>query len=176
MLVYHFTDTAHLPWILQAGELRPGANRIGGFPDPDFLWATTNERGSRRAVGNHPQFYHAGKSQLVRFTLNAADFEPWREIVRRYPAWTPVQIEMLERAGGEPPTLWHCRVAPLPRSHWMEIATKPYTRSTWRALPTDVVSAPCGDGFLGIIVDQRLYASRRIDQGAGQPTAYDVRV
>ena len=33
--VYHFTDSAHLPWILSDGELRPGANKIGGYP---ALW------------------------------------------------------------------------------------------------------------------------------------------
>ena len=33
--VYHFTDSTHLPWILSDGELKPGANRIGGYP---ALW------------------------------------------------------------------------------------------------------------------------------------------
>jgi hypothetical protein len=51
-LVYHFTSTAHLPWIIDAGELRAGANKVGRFPDPDFLWATTCEAGDDTATGN----------------------------------------------------------------------------------------------------------------------------
>ncbi len=35
MHVYHYTDTGRLPWILQSGELRPGRNKIAGYPD-DF--------------------------------------------------------------------------------------------------------------------------------------------
>jgi len=48
--VSHLTDNARLPWILRSAELRPGANRIGGYPDPDFVWATINKRGSRKAA------------------------------------------------------------------------------------------------------------------------------
>ena len=175
MLVYHFTDTVRLPWILQAGELRPSANRIGGYPNPDFLWATTSKLGSRKAAGSEPKAYRAGVTQLVRFALHVADFEPWREIVQRYPTWTLAHIERLEKTGGEPPILWYCRVVPLPRSHWVEIATKAYTSSTWRPLPPDVTPVPCGDGFLGIPIDRHLFVSRRIDQGEGHPVAYEVR-
>jgi hypothetical protein len=32
-----------LPWILSDGELRPGANKIGSYPAPEFVWATTND-------------------------------------------------------------------------------------------------------------------------------------
>jgi hypothetical protein len=83
--VYHFTDTARLPWILRSGELRPGANRVGGYPDPDFLWATVDSRGARSASGGG-QGYREGLVRLVRFTLRAEDFEPWPGILRRYPA------------------------------------------------------------------------------------------
>jgi len=172
---YHFTDTARLPWILQSGELRPGANRIGGYP-PDFLWATINKLGSRSASGNYSRSYRSGAIHLVRFTLHADDFEPWHEIVRRYPAWTPDHVERLEQAGAEPSSLWRCRDASLPRSHWIEIATRTYTNNAWRPLALDVSPTPCGDGFLGIVVDKRLYASRQIDQGEGHPIAYELRL
>jgi hypothetical protein len=173
--VYHFTDTAHLPWILRTAELRPGANRIGGYPDPDFVWATINKLGSRKAVGSGPS-YRAGCTQLVRFTLHATDFEPWRRIVQRYPAWTPDQIERLEQSGGEPSTLWYCRTDPLLRSRWIEIATKAYTNGTWRSLPMDVAHVSCGDGFLGVVVGGRPYVSRQVDQGEGHPLAYELRL
>ena len=45
--IYHFTDSARLPWIWAVGELRPGRNQIGGMPF-DFLWATTNRQGEAR--------------------------------------------------------------------------------------------------------------------------------
>jgi hypothetical protein len=47
--VYHFTSIFRLPWILASAELQPGRNKIGGLPDPDFLWATTSDKGSRSA-------------------------------------------------------------------------------------------------------------------------------
>ena len=50
--LYHFTDTAHLPWIFMAGELRPGLNRIGNYPSPEFVWATTDARGDRSAAAS----------------------------------------------------------------------------------------------------------------------------
>jgi hypothetical protein len=51
--VYHFTDTARLPWIIQTGELRPDPHRLGGFP-ADFVWATLNAGGDRTsAAGLH---------------------------------------------------------------------------------------------------------------------------
>ena len=81
--VYHFTDTARLPWILQSGELRPGANRIGGFPHPDFLWATTSERGARSAAASM-QGFRTGLTRMVRFILHADDFEAWRDMVRQF--------------------------------------------------------------------------------------------
>jgi len=117
--VSHLTDNARLPWILRSAELRPGANRIGGYPDPDFVWATINKRGSRKAAGSSPS-YRRGYSQLVRFTLHATDFEPWRRIVQRYPAWTPDLIARLEQSGGEPPALWYCRADPLPRARALD--------------------------------------------------------
>jgi hypothetical protein len=42
--LYHYSDTARLPWILDTGDLRVGRNKIGNFPDPDFLWATPRGR------------------------------------------------------------------------------------------------------------------------------------
>jgi hypothetical protein len=71
-IVYHYTSIARLPWILESGELRPGRNKIGGFPDPDFLWATTSDKGSRTA-----SLEGLRDAAVIRFTLDAADFEEW---------------------------------------------------------------------------------------------------
>ena len=50
-VVYHFTNSARLPWIIETCELRPGLNRVGDYPNPDFLWATTNQLGDNTASG-----------------------------------------------------------------------------------------------------------------------------
>jgi hypothetical protein len=53
-LVYHFTDTTRLPWIIDSGELQPGKNRIGGYP-LDFLWATSSLNGDRTSSASSKQ-------------------------------------------------------------------------------------------------------------------------
>jgi len=93
--VYHFTCPARLPWILKSGELRAGENNVGGFPDPDFLWATSASVGDKTASAYHSG-YHDGFAPLVRFTLSEADFEPWSEMPAKYPAWTPSEVRRLE--------------------------------------------------------------------------------
>ena len=80
--IYHFTDTTRLPWIVAAGELRPGRNQIGGYP-VDFLWATTNCHGDRTAAGMLG--YRHGASALVRIALHEEDFETWPAILERFP-------------------------------------------------------------------------------------------
>jgi len=67
--VYHFTNVARLPWMLRAGELRPGANAIGNYPHPEFVWATTDGRGSRSSTAS--QGYRKAMTLLVRISLLA---------------------------------------------------------------------------------------------------------
>ena len=44
--IYHHTDSAHLPWILNDAALKPATGTSCGiFPDPDLLWATTDPLG-----------------------------------------------------------------------------------------------------------------------------------
>ena len=43
-VVYHYTDTLRLPWIILADALQPGRNKTSELPF-DFVWATTSERG-----------------------------------------------------------------------------------------------------------------------------------
>src|SRR5467141_1366758 len=133
--VYHFTDFARLPWIIESDDLRPGRNKIGDFPDPDFLWATTNNRGSRTASA-WQQTALEWELPLVRLTLDATDFEAWRVVVARYPAWTPDQIRRLEVSGlqiKDDPRTWRCRVEPLPLSRVARFEAR--TRNTpWRPL------------------------------------------
>jgi hypothetical protein len=70
-LVYHHTDTVHLPWILHAHALNPGRGMTGGFPEPDFLWATTDARGdpSSTSAIHSRKAIRIGYALAVRLTL-----------------------------------------------------------------------------------------------------------
>jgi hypothetical protein len=116
--VYHFTDNGRLPWILHSRELRPSRNRIGGFPDRDFLWPSAS----------FPfDMFREGKLLLIRFSLDAADFGPWREAVARMGYWTPQHAENIERAGrdtGDDPSTWYCRGTPLSPQRWLAVEAR----------------------------------------------------
>ena len=170
--LFHFTDTARLPWILQAGELRPGRNKISNTADPDFLWATPDINGDRTAAACM-QAYRSGQTQLVRFTLTLGDFEPWPNIVKRYQQWTREQIERLEQAArqrGSGPERWHCRVDALPAEKWLAIETKSYSDKWKLSVSRDPISVP--NIGRGVIIDRKLYLSQQFT-GVG-PTQYEV--
>ncbi|MGF3027912.1 hypothetical protein ACQVP2_34610 [Methylobacterium aquaticum] len=174
-VVYHYTDTGRLPWIIKAGELRPGANRIGGYPNPDFLWATTSPVGDRTASASR-EALRSGLTRTVRFVLSAEDFIPWPQILGGYPAWTPDHIMRLEKAaaGLSSPTTWRCRAAALPRSAWLGIETRSYIDKRW--LPLSLDEPVIEDGAaLGLWIDHRLYVSERIESLSGA-TGYRVTV
>jgi hypothetical protein len=166
--VHHFTNTARLPWILSSGELRPGANAVGKFPDPEFVWATTDHRGSRTAAIRPG--YRDGTWLLVRFTLSIDDFKPWARIPSLYPTWTPEAVERLERSGrkmGDDPAQWWCRIEPLPLSRAVAIETKAYRDPTWTALRSrEVIHLP--DGMLGIVIGKTLFCSKQFEESDGR--------
>lgn len=167
-IVYHFTDTARLPWILHSDELRSSTNKIGGFPSPDFLWATLDPKGDRTASGQR-EHYRRGVTRLVRFTLSAQDFEPWREIVRSFPAWTPEHISRIERFGANP-ALWRCRIEPLRREHWIAIDSRSYAVARWQRIPTNERPLDGPNGSMGVMVDGSAYFTRKfqtLDGGGG---------
>lgn len=159
-VVYHYTDTARLPFILMDGELKPGRNRIGGYPDPDFLWATTSPVGDRTASASI-QACRAGRVCLVRFILRVGDFEPWCSIVARFPAWTPDQVLRLERAANRMsrPRNWRCRAEPLAAERWVGIETRSYTDKVWRPLPAPWGVMPFDQSSLGVQIGKKVYVS-----------------
>jgi hypothetical protein len=172
--VYHFTDTARLPWILTDGALRAGKNKIGGFPDPEFVWTTTDATGDSLASGGHGVGYRGGRVRLVRFTLHADDFEPWHEITKRFLAWTPDQVMRLERRkNSSNPQHWRCRVEPLASDRWIASDTRSYRDNTWRPLTDRTVIAD--DEYCGIVIARTLYLSQRLTGPNGQ-AAYSVMV
>lgn len=164
--LYHFTDTARLPYILQSGELRPGRNKIGGYPDPDFLWATAQMMGDRTASAGSGATYRSSVVRLVRISFERKHFRPWREIVKDYPQWTDFQIERLERSakGMSNPSDWWCRADPLGLSDCLFIETKSYT-SPWTALTNPEVIEV--GGALGVAISGEVYLSIESDAPNG---------
>jgi hypothetical protein len=168
--VYHFTDNARLPWILQSRELRPARNRIAGLPDRDFLWATDNPDRSPSASVPFDMF-REGELLLVRFTLDAAGFEPWREAVARMGYWTPQHPENIERAGhdtGDDPSTWYCRGGSLPPQRWLAVEARSHD-GEWT--PVDPDAKPLIHWRRGLCVPllgHALYSKRR-DCPMGRP-------
>lgn len=171
-MIYHFTDTARLAWILHDGNLIPGRCRVGGYPDPDFLWATANMRGDRSASGGTAGFKD-GLVRLVRISLHAEDFIPWRDAADQHPDWTKEHIRSLEDAASklgmsQSEVLdWRCRRTPLPVSRFIAIETRTWQNNTWRPLPIDdetVIYARQGDRVsAGVEIGGVKYFSERTE-------------
>lgn len=170
--VYHFTDTARLPYILDSGVLRPGRNRIGGFPDPDFLWATAQSVGDRTASGSNS--YRTMRTRLVRFTLDRADFVPWREIIKSFPQWTETHVDRLETTakGMSDPNDWLCRAEPLNLSKVIRVESRSYN-SPWvehknlSSFAIDVDENPTVSSYLGVNINGTAYLSREFSAPNG---------
>jgi hypothetical protein len=165
--IYHFTCTARLPWIIASGELRPGRNQIGKFPDPDFLWATTCREGDRTASGMLG--YRKGISALVRRTLHAEDFELWPAIVARFPQWTPDQVRRLEaaarRKGETKVSCWRARTDPLPLTRVIAAEAKTYI-GNWQSVELRCIQHPIDPSLRGIEFCGSVYCSmQRIKSG-----------
>jgi hypothetical protein len=162
--LYHFTSSAQFPWIIRSGELRaaiyPGQPR-------DFVHATDNETGERTAAGwwTWEKSYRAGDIRRVRFTLDAADFEPWRTVYARYPEWTPYKIEQLHdaaRSRGQSTAGHYCRAEPLPLAKVIAIDTRAYTGHRWE--PFDLSASAVfdiGPNCLGVKLGTKIYPSIR---------------
>ncbi len=172
--LYHFTNTARLPWIVGAKELRPNRDQIGDFPTPDFLWATTRSQGDRTASGM--QGYRERVTGLVRLTLFAEDFEEWPAITARFPQWTIEHVRILEataRASGQAVDCWRARAEPLPLSRIISAEAKTYTGS-WQAIEFSYLQHPSNPALRGIVLNDKVYCSHQHAQ-EGQLTGYTVK-
>jgi len=175
-VVYHFTDSLHLPWIVKSGELRPNLNRLRGIGDVNYLWGTTNPDGDKTARALIVQKILSSKGDeweeedgdmaVIRFTLPAAGFVPWRDIKRKS-TWTKLQIAELEaydrsEFGEWGQAKWRCRRKPLPiksalkvevwGNGWMPIKL---SRKHLIELPEKVDSS-----IIGITINEFAYYSK----------------
>lgn len=177
-MIYHFTDSARLPWILRDRELTPGRCKIGGFPDPDFLWATGSPHGDRSASGGG-KGYRDGITRLVRIALRPEDFLPWRAAATEHPDWTDEHVAQLEStavAMGMRQSdfdQWYCRALPLSADRFLSVETRSYANNSWKPLPiidgSSLVYAKVGDQVAaGLAIGGVTYFTVRHDAGHGR--------
>jgi hypothetical protein len=170
MHVYHFTDTARLPWILKDGWLRPSDNHV--IYPRDFLWATTDERGSRSSSVLAPKTkgaYCDGRVALVRFTLASEAFIPWPMILDAYPEWTESHRLLLEKTarqmGDTAIENWRCRAEPIGLSCVIAVHAKAYV-GAWKKLESPASVRVSGHpDVLGVRIGGRSYFSRQKSLG-----------
>jgi hypothetical protein len=183
-MCFHFTDTLRLPWIIEAGELRPGLNRVSKLPY-DFLWATIDPAGdptcSAQGTPQVRECYRRGLMQLVRFTLPGEAFSEWCDVSRLYPEWTSEQVartEQLarERHGETRCNKWRIRRDPFPIEQIIVVKAKSYTSGRWKPIDATVflmelVNLSDVENGRGVIIDEKIYASQKIIMSNG-PVGY----
>jgi hypothetical protein len=178
--VYHFTDTARLPWILKAGVLLPGQLAKEGWVVIDFLWATTSAQGEDTAASACGWYltraHYWDCTREVRITLAAEDFEPWGlEIFKRHPLWQPAfdepetleHIERLKRQCGLAATKkWRVRIDPLPLSRVIRIDIR-LGLDRWKRFDMTTGVHLVANGGLCVDIDGALYGSTRQQSAQG---------
>jgi hypothetical protein len=161
--LYHFTCTALLPWIIEANELRPYRNQIGGLSGPTLLWATTSSQVEPAASGL--EGYREDAVALVRLTLFADDFEPWPTMIARLSQSTIEHVRKLEADAGASGQvgveLWRARAEPLPFSRIICVEAKTYT-GDWRTIELPCLQHPSNTKLRGIILGDKVYCSDRL--------------
>jgi hypothetical protein len=170
-LVYHFTDSVRLPWILDAGEIRPGTCRhLEGWPDMNYVWAITNPIGSLSAaavIGTMGTLYRNCLVWKVRFTLSADDFEPFLETIKHVPGWCDDHTtDVYETACGDDPADWRTHYGPIPKAKWLAIHARSYL-SDWREIPRDLDVHPAmieGKPVRMIMFGGRGFSSIRLNE------------
>ena len=132
--LYHFTTSAKLHYIIEAGELRPVHSK--------YLWATTLPDGDRCALGYHhdgAKAYRHGAIARVRFTMPLDGFRPWREVVD---ADVIPYYERLAREIGQDTRGWYAKRGPLSLDECYGAHGPGYNTHHWIELgPTDTSEA-----------------------------------
>jgi hypothetical protein len=182
-VVYHYTDTVYLPWILANGELQPSVTDL--FPDVTplrYLWGTTNPLGDYTTrplrqihQGGLEEEWQAGVFDLVRFTLPANAFLSFSEILQ-FSDWTPEQaaalVEYDRRAYGETGhDMWRCRQDPLRLADVLKVETTSFgdaETERWRPLdirrPERLLIRSRKPNRLGVRIGRRRFHSNRFER------------
>lgn len=124
---YHFTSTAHLPWILRDGFLKTVESNVGSplasmpptgqHVGPDVVWLLgAPELQHDHGLGGNPH----DKTQ-VRFTVRtrAARWSTWEPGLRMHPEW---RRAMIMRGGGVGASkMWYVTPRVVHRAEWLAL-------------------------------------------------------
>jgi hypothetical protein len=159
-VVYHFTTSMPLPWIVSSGGLYPMPGRDVGIGYSKLIWATAKRAGEKTSSAKFmtqvlKRAWQADMFRIIRFTISAKHFDTWPETVRRE-GWTEREEFLLRRddmwhrfeAGHD---LWHCRPTPLSLDDVRNVELRA-CGDRWRRLELDpdcVVRAKKKPGRMG---------------------------
>jgi len=171
--VYHFTDSAHLPWILSSGVLRASEVKPLGWP-ADLLWATEDGAKEATATGAYGSHYRSGSVFLVRIELGAEHFFPWPEVMDRLPAWQDKHVNALNttaREKGSDPSRWWCRDRTVAVGSFLAIHGRTWANGKWDSVDPDLIrTAQHGKNWLGVPFRGKTYLSTQIPATYGRTT------
>jgi hypothetical protein len=168
--LFHFTSSANLPRIIEAGELRPMNTK--------YLWATTSPDGDRASHGYHHETakaYRAGALARIRFAMPVDGFRPWREVV------DPADVARLERLAsyvGQDARCWYAKIGTLSLDECYGAHGRGYDSRRWIELgATDtsaanveyvyVADAEHPGVYCAVIIGDRVYYTNIDDNGGG---------
>jgi hypothetical protein len=159
-VVYHFTTSMPLPWIVSNKALCPMPATDVGIGYSKLIWATAKRTGEKTSTAKFmlqalKRAWQADMFRIIRFTISAEHFDTWAETVRRE-GWTEREEFLLRRddmwrrfeAGHD---LWHCRPTPLPLGNVRNVEVRA-CGDRWRRLelnPDCVVPAKKKPGRMG---------------------------
>lgn len=171
--VYHFTDTARLPWIIESGELQVDRGVIGKYPTK-FVWGTKLQNGDRTcsSLNGDQKALRQEWVRLVRFTFASTEFEPWIRI-KDHPDWTRELFNRMEATGkkkGGITKYWMVRPKPLSITQAIDIETKSY-RGCWEPLtkPWWIIKVEGHPKMRGIVIEGMTYLSVQVHDIVGIP-------
>lgn len=174
-LLYHFTDSARLPYILADEVLRPGKNRGGHFPN-EFLWTSEVAAGEQTANYSFGGWYKSGEIYAVRFVLNGDGFFHWSEIKTHEPNWTDRHDQMLLRASrGADTSKWWCRIEGVPLSDVLAIEGRTYRDNRWKPVNRSILAKTDASGvWLGTEFNGQKYMSLQCKGVGDEQDGYQV--
>jgi hypothetical protein len=187
-VVYHFTTTANLPWILASGALMPTRCVDVGLGVSHFLWGTSDPTGDPTAAPfrkvhwhdagdrdcySHGHNWYSGEMRIVRFTLPGNAFLSWRE-TQQFEGWSPQQIADViaqdhQDYGVFDHDTWRLRRDPLRLADVLAVEWTSYDdRETerWHAIdisdPAKILLPTNRVDLLGVLIGRRAFYSNRI--------------
>lgn len=181
-VLYHYSTSGALPWIIEGGELRPMDCK---FARP-YLWATTSPDGDRCATGFNDEAYRVGAMVRLRFTMPADGFRPWQDVLREDGQYRT--IELLERFAREKKQRtdgWYVRRDAVSLDDCIYAHCRGYLSHRWsefgatdtseaNVFPIIVRDEDSAEEFYAVHFGSKVYLSRQCDDDGPLGWAYST--